>query len=235
MINKRLTLYLSTIVFVYTITTFSSILPEYIRSNSSFYKYPQAASQYIGKTIENERVLDYSPTYLDLNILATKAANLHDPYIILIYTQTVISAFSCMLLFLLLCSVFNPYVSVLGPILLITNKSFLLYTLALEPKALMIFFVLGFLLSSVKKSPLSSLFAGICLALSMATRPNFFYLAFLFPVHLFIINDNKASRIKAITLFMLPLIVILSMLSIRNSKLSGEPTLFGMSPGSVFF
>ena len=233
--NKRVILYISIIIFLYTLTTFSSILPEYIESNSYFYKYPQAASQYLNNTLEGERILDYSPTYLHLNILATKAAKLHDPYIILLCAQAVIASLSCVLLFLLLCTFFNPYLSVLGPFLLITNKSFILYTLALEPESLMMFFVLGFILNSARKKPLSPLLSGIFLGLSIATRPNFFYLIFLFPIHFFIINENKKSRTKAIILFLIPLVAILSMLSIRNSKLTGEPTLFGMSPGPVIY
>lgn len=233
--NKKLSLYLSIVIFSYALTTFSSVLPEYISSNSYFYKYPQAAAQYLNNTLQNERILDYSPTYLSLNILATKAAKLHDPYIILLYTQTIIASLSCILLFLLLCTFFSPYVSVLGPVLLLTNKSFILYTLALEPEALMMFFVLGFLLNSARKKPLAPLLAGIFLGLSIATRPNFFYLSFLFPVHFFINNENKAARRKAIILFLIPLAVILSMLCIRNSRLTGEPTLFGMSPGPVIY
>ena len=235
MTNKKTVLYLSIIIFIYALTTFSSILPEYIKTNSFFYKYPEAASQYISNNIERERLLDYSPTYLYLNILATEASRLHEPYIILLYTQSVLSSLSCILLFLLLCTFFSPYLSVLGPALLLSNKSFILYSLALEPEALMMFFVLGFLFCSSKKKPVSSLFAGIFLGLSIATRPNFFYIAFLFPVHLFIMNENKLSRKKALTLFLIPLIVILSMLAIRNSTLAGEPTLFGMSPGPVIY
>ena len=75
-------------------------------------------------------------------------------------------------MYLILQTLFSLPLAVLGTIAYITNRSVLLYISAFVPEAFMIFFLLGFLLLTLRQRSIHSLPAGICLSLSLLTRSN---------------------------------------------------------------
>ncbi|MCP5102876.1 MAG: hypothetical protein GY950_05845, partial [bacterium] len=206
-------------------------LPEKI----VFTKYQTVAKEYMDGKISNERLLDVSPLYLFLNITAAKFSG--KPYGFMLRVQVVLMSLAAALLFLLLKSFFNLSLSIAGAGAFVINKSVILYTRAMEPEPLIIFFMLGFIFFASRSTNTAAVLSGVFLGFSVLTRSNFFPIALIVPLLFFFKygKENRKKWLRPSLLFGIPVFIVISFLAVRNSGLAGSFTLFQMNPGQVVF
>ena len=198
-----------------------------------FDKYQLAAEQYMEGTISDERILDFSPLYLYVNIFAGKY--FENPVGFILRLHIVLISLSVVLLFLLLKSFFNMTLSILGAFAFMINKSVILYTRALEPEPLLIFFSLGFLYFAVRSGRFTPALSGLFLGLCVLSRSNFLPVALVIPFYFIIKYKEKRQWIRKTVIFAIPLFAAVAFLAVRNSGLADSFTIFQMNPGQVFF
>jgi len=210
---------ITSIIFFFSILFHSIIVFKLFPTNISF-KYQVVAQQYLNNTIDDERLLDVSPLYFYVHIAAQKL--LKRPNIFILWLQIVLTAFSSVFLYHTLRSFFMLPISLLGTLAFITNRSVLLYTSAFEPEAFMIFFLLGFMVFSLKSNDTNILLSGIFLGLSLLTRSNFFPLIVITPIFFWLTYQHRKRLLRTIILFEIPVVVAMSLLTIQNTAITGS-------------
>jgi tetratricopeptide (TPR) repeat protein len=193
----------ATAIFLLAMVIYGIFLFRVFPERVVFAKYQVAAQQYLAHELPGERVLDFSPLYLYLNIAARKYAD--NPYRFLLWGHVILASFSVVFLFLLLKLFFNWTLSLVGTGAFLMNKSLILYTRAFEPEPLLVFFILGFVYFVTRWMVLmedphrtgnryAAIFlAGLFLGLSVLTRSNFLPLAFLTPLSFLLISPKKQT------------------------------------------
>jgi len=223
---------LSLVLFFLTLLLHSVIvfrvLPPYL-----FIKYQVAARQVVEGSLPTERFIDFSPLYLQIHVAAEKYLDHPDKTLLMV--QVVLSAFAAVFLFRLLSQFYTLSIALLGTFLFVINHSVILHTGTFEPEPLIVFTTLGFLLFSVNSRPRSALLAGIFLGLSLLTRPNFFLLAVVTPFYYWLQIRSVRPWMRTVVCFLVPVVIALSLLTLRNSAAGGAPTPFSMNPGQVLF
>ncbi|HLP47013.1 MAG TPA: glycosyltransferase family 39 protein, partial [Candidatus Kapabacteria bacterium] len=203
----------------------------------AFTKYQVAAEQYLNGTIQKERILDFSPLYLYLNIFARQFVE--NPPHFMLWIQIILVSLAAVLLFLLLKLFFNWTLSIVGAIAFVTNKSIILYSITMEPEPLIIFFILGFVYfgtrTIITRSSIYSILSGLFLGLSVFTRLNFFPLVLVIPIYLLIKYWDNKKWLRPVLMFGIPVLVLMSFLMLRNSSMAGSFTLIQMNPGQVIY
>ena len=229
----------SLLIFLFAIIFYGIFHFNFFPGKVVFSKYQVAAKQYLEDNIPGERLLDYSPLYLYLNIFARKY--LENPYRIILWIQIILVSFSMVFLFLLLKLFFNWTLSLLGTAAFLINKSLILYTRAFEPEPLLIFFILGFVYYATRllvrdtNTKVTIFLSGLFLGLSILTRSNFFPIALLTPVFFLIRYKDRRKCLRYTMIFGAPILIITGFLVLRNSIISRSFTIFQMNPGQVFF
>lgn len=219
-------------IFLLSFLFYSIITFKLFPTNVAF-KYQILAQHYLNNELEQERLLDLSPLYFYVHIIARKIST--NPNALILWIQIVLSACSSVFLFHLIHSFFSHLIAFLGVFVFITNRSVILYTGAFEPEPFMIFFILGFLVFSTSPRRNNSFLSGIFLSLSLLTRSNFFPLIVLVPIFLRLNYKPHKKFVRSMILFELPVLIVLSFLLIRNTSITGSFTPFSMNPGYVFF
>ncbi len=220
------------ILFIFSILFQSVIIFEVLPPNA-FFKYQVAAQHYLTHELEQERLLDFSPLYFYVHVIVKTCFPNPNPVILGIHI--LLAALSALLLFHLLHEFFPLSISLIGTLVFMTHRSVIVYTSTFEPEPFIIFFLLGFLVFTLKPHILSKCVAGIFLSLSLLTRSNFFPLIIVTPLFFRFAQKDRKKWLRAVLVFEIPIFLALSFLTLRNSTITGSFTPFSMNPGYVFF
>lgn len=202
-------------------------------TSPDFRKYPEAARLLARGEMNAERQLDFSPLYLGVHRIAARL--LANPAPAIHWLQRLLVALAAALLFRLLAAWFPTGLALLGTAAFALDRSLVLYTQALEPEALLVFCLSAFAWALLKPSRPAPLAAGFFLALACLTRQNFLPLALLVPVWLRFREPEKREWRKASALFLLPLLLAVAGLALRQTRLAGALTVMAQNPGYVLF
>ncbi len=226
---KRLPLIFFVLTFcLYGYLIFSFFSPE------QFHKYALAATQALNDTLPKDRFLDFSPLYLSFHILVRKF--LKQPDLFLKLVQIVCASLSATILYLLLKRFARLPIALIGTAALILNPTMIVLTQAYEPEVLAFFFTIGFLYFAVRDSRASPFLSGVLAGLAFLTRPNLLPVLLFVPIYfIFTPSLGRTRRPVSVIGFMLPVILSISFLLVRNGRLAGRTTLLAMNPGTVFY
>lgn len=200
---------------------------------SQFDKYPNAAVKYLNNTIAPERLLDYSPLYLLLHILAFRFLSSPIPSILLLHIACL--SLAATLLYLLLRRHVNLPLSIAGTAAFLLGKNVIIYGYILEPEPLMVLFLVATLFFSGGNSRTHSLMTGISLTLCMLTRPSFVPLVLIIPFYYWLTSDDIKRALVRASFFILPVLIGVVAISARNYAVQGFLSPMVMSPGTVLF
>ncbi len=198
-----------------------------------FLKYSSAARQYNSGELEKERLADFSPLYLHLHAAAQKW--LPHPDQSILWLQVLMTALAASLLLRLLWLYFPPLLAVIGTVIFIFDRGILVYEHIFEPEIPLLFFLLAFLLCLGGGGKRRYFLGGSFLALALLCRLNFLPLMVLAPCFFWLQNNNLRDRLRACAWFLLPVLLALGFLSLRNHSLQGSFSPLTMNPGTVFF
>jgi len=219
-------------IFVVSLIFYVVVYHALFAKNVEFAKYHLFAEQFLKGGSNSERIVDFSPLYLFINIFLHKHFT-HATGILLWLQFTAIAA-SCTLLFSLLRSTFTQVIAFVGTIIFLLNRSVILYTTVNEPEAFLILFLLCFIACVRKKSDMQAILAGLFLGLCLLVRLNFILLAVLTPV-IYLVVNGKSLAIRKTILFLIPVALMVMALSLRNYSVTGKLNPVVMNPGTVFF
>ncbi len=198
----------------------------------TFLKYPAAARQQIAGDLDSERLADFSPLYLALHVAAQKW--LPEPERAILWLQVLMTALSAGLLLSLLRRHFHPLLAAAGTAVFVLDRGVMVYTPVLEPEVLLLFLLLGALHgcgnSEARRFP-----GGIFFALALLCRLNFLPLLLLVPLYFRMQKPRPAGWIRSSALFLMPSVLALGFLCLRNLSIQGRFTPLTMNPGTVFF
>ncbi len=203
-----------------------------------FLKYPLLAKQFIEGGLDQNRIPDLSPIYFYLNVFIMYFINSITGVVKIIQIlQIFLISFSSIFLFHTLRFFFPKILSYLGILLFVFSYSIIVYTKIIEPESLVIFFLSGFIYFINKKKLLSIdiLIASIFFSFGVLTRSNFLPIVFVIPFFFWVRKDNKQKWIKNTIVFIIPVILSISFLIIRNYNIRGEFSPYAADPGFVFF
>ena len=226
------TRWLYLIIFAATVVLHGIIILKVLPPNL-FIKYQVAAQQSIEGSLATERLMDFSPIYLRVHILAKKILSKPDTGIL--WLQISLTALSAVLLFELMRSFYLVSISLAGTLLFVTHQSVIIYTGTFEPEPFAICFALGFLVTALKQGKRWALLSGIFLSLSLLTRQNFFLLILLTPVYFRLHYNNRKDWVPLVISFLIPILLTVAFLSFRNSVVTGSWAPYANHPGNVFF
>lgn len=195
-----------------------------------FYKYPRAAANQLAGELPQERLMDLSPLYFELNVAATRLAP-QRPERLLRALQIVLVAVAAGLLAGLLDRRAGRAVAALGWLAFVADRHVLVYERILEPEACLLFLVLGCLFF-VDRGRGGALVAGLFAGASLLTRPTFLPLFALVPLYL---KLRGTSWIRRAALFAAPVTAALVLLMLRAAAVTGDPWTPVMNPGTVFY
>ena len=193
-------------------------------------KYSHAAELLIQGKLQGERILDFSPFYLYLNIFLRK---LDSPPSVLLWIHIVCVAVSAALLFQLLRHYFRLPVAVAGLLAFIFDRSLMVYTHTFEPEPVVLLLILSATYFVSMQTRGSAFLGGLCFGLGILTRPNFVPVILVVPLFYKLQTANRWRLQSA--LFLIPAICCLAGLWIRNASITGYFSPFVMNPGTAYF
>jgi tetratricopeptide (TPR) repeat protein len=194
-------------------------------------KYWHAADLLIHGKLNGERILDFSPLYLYLNVLLLKAKTSHS---FLLCLQILCVSVSAGLLYEILRQYFSAIIALIAAIVFMTDRGLVVFTNTFEPEPLVILFILSSVTFLCRES-MGSAFAGaVCLALGIWTRPNFLPVLAFIPFWYYF-NSPQTQWKKKTALFLIPAILSIFLLWVRNAFITGYFSPFVMDPGTVFY
>jgi tetratricopeptide (TPR) repeat protein len=224
---KRFSPFLIVILFSLLIQGFIWIrLPS-----SRLVKYPHAAELYLKGKLQGERVLDFSPLYLQLNV-SLKKLNAHVS--ILSWIHIVCVALSTGLLFQLLRNHFRLWIAIAGTAVFLIDRNLIVYTHIFEPEPFLLLFIVACTYFATLKTPRAAFAAGVCFGLAILTRPNFVPVFLAIPFHYKFTSEGTMWRKKTL-LFLIPALLCVGGIWARNAKILGHFSPFVMNPGTVFY
>jgi tetratricopeptide (TPR) repeat protein len=227
--NKIIILGIFSVSLIFHSTIYFTIFSK----NAEFSKYHTIATQYLHDEVCNERLLDFSPLYLYVHAASQKFFK--NPDTIILWTQFILIAATCALFFILLRFFYGLSISLAGTAALLLSRSIILYAGVYEPEAFLVFFLIGFLTCTVRTSYLMTLFSGVFLGLCLLVRLNFFPLVAVAPLYFWFVRGKEIKVFRRITIFIIPVIIAVMVLMIRNQTITGSFNPMVMNPGYVFF
>jgi tetratricopeptide (TPR) repeat protein len=226
--DQRLTLIVTVCVSLYLAGQYLLLFPVQFQ----FFKYPQAAEQFLAGTFPGERLLDLSPLYFYLHLLARRLAP--GGWQALVWLQIAAAGASGGLLFLLLRRLVPLWLALAGAAAFALSRSVAFYSCLLEPELLLLFCLLVLLWQIEREGAVHLIAAGIALALAVLLRPNLLPLLLVAPFF-FRLRLGRRGWWRPTAQFAAPVVLALLLLSGRNATITGvfSPTV--MNPGYVFF
>lgn len=214
--------------------------------DSEFLKYPGAAAQLVRGEMAVERLVDFSPLYLEVHGLGlalfgeqpvpepTGSERARDA---IRWLQAAAVAVALGALFSLLDRRFPRWLAVTTLAVLALERHLLVYGRILEPEALLLAAVTLFvvMLSGPRPTPGRAAVAGIAGAVALGLRPSVLPLLAAGLVALLAVRPPRRRRAVAAVLLVAPLAVALALLAGRASRATGDPRTPFMNPGTVFF
>jgi tetratricopeptide (TPR) repeat protein len=196
-------------------------------------KYSKTADDYLQQRLPAERLLDFSPLYLQLHVFAHRL--FEKPNNAVLWIHLILTSLSACLFFQILLRFFPLAIALGGAITFILDRSVIVYTQAFEPEPLMMFLLLSFLFLIIQVSLKYHLLAGIALGLAIWTRPNFTPLLLVIPIYFFFRHPKRSMFVRSSLLTCVPILIALLGLWIRNASVVGYFTPIVMNPGTAFF
>lgn len=212
-----------------------------VPSAGSFGKYALAARLLAKGQMASERLIDFSPLYLELHRLALPLEGIFGPLerflpwvqiVLLAWAVTAASAAASYHLGRRLAFAFA--------LLLAFDTHLLIYVRILEPEILLLTLLATWLFLFERDVLLKRhlLLAGLAAALAVATRPTFLPVFLLVvPLHLGLREGFRPWRgwLARASLFVLPILLCSALLSWRAALATGDFRSPAMNPGTVFF
>lgn len=195
----------------------------------AFDKYPRAAAHHLSGELPPERLLDLSPLYFELNVMAVRLAPAR-PELLVHGLQIFLVALAAGFLYQLLSRRHGRAVAGLGWLAFVLDRHVLVYERILEPEACLLFLVVGCLYLLDRGGP--PLAAGVFAAASLLVRPTFLPLFVLVPLYL---KLNGGNWLRKAGLFGAPIAAALLLLALRAAAVTGDPRTPVMNPGTVFY
>lgn len=203
-----------------------------------FNKYGLAAVHYLGGSLPEERLMDFSPLYFHLSVVLTRLTS--SPNLWLQTLQIVLAAGSVGLFYVLVRRRLPRAWALLAAGALALDPLLLVYERILEPETILLFLLLAVMvmLPSLRHAPWTGCLAAACLA----ARPTFLPIFLAVPVYYFWQRRRKTQEttrpmewIRPSALFLLPVLAVLILLSLRAHQATGDWRSPMMNPGTVFF
>ena len=194
-------------------------------------KYWHAAELILTKQMPPERILDFSPSYLYLNVFLQK---IKLSITVLSWLHIAFVTTSCAMLYELLLKNFRRVVSFAATLAFLLSRSLIVFTGTFEPESLLILLLISTVYFLQRSSLKAALTAGICVGVAIWTRPSFAPFLFFVPIWFFIQPVHLHWKQKALH-FVLPAIVCIGCLWLRNTSTLGYFTPYVMNPGTVFY
>lgn len=219
-------------VAVFSATALLHGLLLFLLPRSLLAKYPVAAAQYLKGELTGERMLDYSPLYLHLHVLAQKLTSHSEAVMLLLHLAC--SALAACLLFLLLSRFFPRWIALSGVVAFVLDRGLVSHLQVFEPEPLLLLLLLLFACFVTRTDVGSHVAAGICLGLSVWTRPTFLPLLIVVPAYFYFNSAGRRVLISTLA-FAFPVLVLLVALWVRSTLALGSFSPFVMNPGTVFY
>ncbi|MEN8153032.1 MAG: glycosyltransferase family 39 protein [Acidobacteriota bacterium] len=242
-ISKDKLIVISLFLIVFSIQNYF-LADSGIKEGVVFQKYLRGAELFLLNELPAERITDFSPVYLYIHSLAKLVIN--DPAGFIQIFQLLLMAFTSAMLYLMLRLFYPLYISLTGAIIFSILPEVLIYGKVMEPEPFMIFFLTGFLYFfsrfSIDNNRMRSVIlfiSALFFAFGLLIRSNFFILLIIIPA--FIIYKGKISgkrlktSIKQVLIFLLPSIVAILFLWIRNYNIGGNFIPYFQNPGYILF
>ena len=168
-----------------------------------------------------------------VHIIAQKY--LSHPNEAILWFQFILTAGSAVLLYLLLRLSFSTWIAIAGAMAFAINRSIVVYSSVFEPEVLLIFFLLGFLVSLMQKSRFWTSVSGVFFCLILLLRLNLFPVALIVPLYFYLNGERNKILVQRIILFIVPVFLALIVLAARNYSITGTFSPVTMDPGCVFY
>ena len=194
-------------------------------------KYWHAAELFLQNKLIGERILDFSPLYLYFHVLLIE---LKASAAILLLIHIVCVAVSAALLYQILCRYFRTTVAIAGIAAFILDRSLMVYTHTSEPEPVVLLLIVAATYLASLQTAKTALWGGVCFGLGILTRPNFVPVLLAAPFF-YKLNSSDTSWRKKTLLFLLPAVVCLVGLWIRNAAIVGYFSPFVMNPGTALY
>lgn len=241
--KRDITILISVLIVFVTLIFHGYFMIAYQGSDDHFRKYPSAAELLNRNLLPKERLIDFSPFYLYFHLMIIKTGL--DPVIVSRSVQLLIISLSALFIYLMINLYFKRYLALTASFIFILSREILIYERVLEPEAFMIFFIIAFMYyfslfilnhgSPIRNILISSFF----FSLTLITRANLFLLILILPVYIYyksphVINGKKRQIFYSI-LFLIPVLITLSALWIRNFTINGNFLPYYQNPGYIMF
>jgi tetratricopeptide (TPR) repeat protein len=220
------------VLFIFSVTLHSLIIFQVLPPDR-FVKYQVAAQNYLSGTLAPERLLDFSFLYFYTHVVFQKCFDNANTAIL--WVQILLTGISVAFFFRLLRRNFSVAISFIVTVAFIVNSSLIIYTGIFEPEPFIICFVLGFLVFASRCDSRGALLSGLALSLCLLTRLNFSLLALVTPLFFWLHKKIGREWLRMVVLFEIPVLLALSLLTVRNFGATGTFTPFSMNPGYVFY
>ncbi len=194
-------------------------------------KYWHAAELFLQNKLVGERILDFSPLYLYFHVLLIKLKASQNT---LLWIHIFCVGASSALLYQILCRYFRTSVAVAGITAFILDRSLLVYTHTSEPEPVVLLLTVAATYLISLQTARTALWGGICFGLGILTRPNFVPVLLAIPLF-YKLNSKDTRWRKQALLFVLPALVCLVGLWIRNAAIVGYFSPFVMNPGTALY
>lgn len=198
-----------------------------------FAKYTLAAEQLLNGDLPTERLVDFSPLYLELCVVLQRFVP--SVYPILQGLQILAVALASTFLYLTLKQRLSNRLAVIGALALALDRHTLVYARIFEPEVCLLFLLCGFLLFVDRTRVSEAMAAGLFAALAVATRPTFLPVFLIVPALWWLERSSWPSLWRRGLAFLLPLFVTLAFLARRAESATGDFRTPVMNPGTVFF
>ena len=217
------------------------LLAAMVSLPGSFGKYPMAARQLASGEMARERLLDFSPLYLELHRGLRHCEALLGPLEKFFpYLQIALLAWAVAATAAVSSRHLGRRAAFVFAALLAFDRHLLIYVRVLEPEIVLLALLatwLFFLDREEGRTP-QLLLAGAAAAGAIATRPTFLPVFLLVaPLYLGLRQGFRPWRawLRSAALFLLPLLLVSGALAWRAFAASGDFRAPAMNPGTVFF
>jgi len=206
-----------------------------------FYKYPYFAAR-LNKGLDiGERILDLSPLYLYVHVLAHKIYG--ENWEALLVLQILLGSLNCLFIYLIGEKIFGPAVGFIAALFLLLYGNLTLIELTLEPEVFVLFLnslLIFILLKGQSETGTGRKFglwflAGLVAGLATITKANALLLLPVALVWIWLGPSSHSQRIKSMLLLLLGTALIISPITLRNYIKFQDVVLITADAGKVFF
>ncbi|MEM6796065.1 MAG: hypothetical protein AAF725_18965, partial [Acidobacteriota bacterium] len=207
------------------------LLSARVPAAATFRKYSVAAERFLTGELPAERLLDFSPFYFALTLLAERLTGDADFWLTLL--QGALASAATGGVYLLLARRFPATWASAGALIFLLDRQFLVYLRILEPETLLLALLLGVILLLDDPRPAATLACGAMAAGCLATRPTFLVAFLLVPLYFRMRRPGSWPRRSL--LFLAPVLLAIVALGLYGRAAGGSLRAPVMNPGTVFF